>query len=181
MLVQFSLLVEISYKRSSEWTIYSPCFQKFCSSKLSFTLSVKMQQSPSVLISTDPGESWPTSFRLWFLCKSKLFQIVSENILKRHCFIFSLQFPIVLTTDRMHALETLFIFSLQFRIVLTTDSMHALETLFSFFSAVPNRFKYRQNACFRDIVFILLCSFKSFQIPSECMFERHCFHFSLQF
>ena len=32
--------------------------------------------------------------------------------------------------------------------------MHALEKYFSaFVSAVPNRFKYCQNTCFRDIVF----------------------------
>ena len=36
------------------------------------------------------------------------------------------------------------------------------------FSAVPNRAQYRQNACFRDIVFKKsLCSSKSFQIVSE--------------
>ena len=37
---------------------------------------------------------------------------------------------------------------------LSTVRMHALDTLFSKpFSAVPNRFKYRNNACFRYIVF----------------------------
>jgi len=48
----------------------------------------------------------------------------------------------------VHALETLFLFNyLQFQIVSNTIRVHALETLFSFF----------------------LCSFKSFQISSECM------------
>ena len=39
------------------------------------------------------------------------------------------------------------------------------------FSAVPNRFKYRRNAWFRDIVFKrkILCSSKSFQKMSECI------------
>ena len=66
------------------------------------------------------------------------------------------------------------------------------DIVFKNFSAVPNRFKYHNNACLRDIVFIfslqfqivsntarmpsleklysfLLCSFKSFQIPPECI------------
>jgi len=30
--------------------------------------------------------------------------------------------------------------------------MYALKTLFFFFSAVPNGFKYRQNACFKNLV-----------------------------
>ena len=68
---------------------------------------------------------------------------------------------------------------------------------FPFISAVPNRFRYHQNAYFREIVFILFlqfqivsdttrmhtlqrlfscypCSSKSFQTPPECMLQRHC-------
>jgi len=83
----------------------------------------------------------------------------------------------VFRNNGMHSFETLFSkCSLQFQIVLNIVRMHALETLFSkkncssksfqivsecilerhcfhFFSAIPNRFKYCQNACFRDIVF----------------------------
>ena len=51
-----------------------------------------------------------------------------------------------------------------FQIVSNTVRMHASEILFSFVSAVPNRFKYRHNACFRDIVFIF---FLQFQIVSN--------------
>jgi len=56
----------------------------------------------------------------------------------------SLQFQIFSNNATMHALETLLsqIF-LQFQIVLNSVRMHSLETLFSFFSAVPNGFKYR--------------------------------------
>ena len=92
-----------------------------------------------------------------------------------------------------------------FQIVSNTVRMHVSEILFSFVSAVPNRFKYRHNACFRDIVFKkksavpnrfkyrqasectiyrhcfqnILCSSKSFQIPSGCMLQRYCFIFFL--
>ena len=62
----------------------------------------------------------------------------------------SLQFQFVSNTIRMHALKTLFLkISLNFQIVSNNVRMHA----FKLFSAVPNRFKYRHNACFRDIVF----------------------------
>ena len=63
------------------------------------------------------------------LCSSESFQIPSECTLQRKL-VFSR-------------------FSLQFQIVSNTGWMHALETLFFFFSVVPNRFKYRQNACFK--------------------------------
>ena len=54
----------------------------------------------------------------------------------------------------MHAWETLILKTfLQFQIVSNSARMHALETLFSFFSAFLNHFNYRQNACFRDIIF----------------------------
>ena len=103
----------------------------------------------------------------------------------------------------MHHLPSLFSkVSLQFRIVSNTVRMHGSEI---FFSAVPNRFKYRHNACFRDIVLKnfsavpnrfnyrqasectiyrhcfqnSLCNSKSFQIPSACMLQRYCFHFFL--
>ena len=56
--------------------------------------------------------------------------------------------PIVSNTVRAHALKTLFSkCSLHFQIVLNTVRMHALETLFST---------------------KILCSYKSFQIVSEC-------------
>ena len=62
-----------------------------------------------------------------------------------------LQFQIVFNTVRMHVLETLFSFFLcsskSFQI--PTGCMPQRH-FFHFFSAVPNRFKYRQNACFRD-------------------------------
>ena len=51
-----------------------------------------------------------------------------------------------------------------FQIVSNTVRMHVSEILFSFVSAVPNRFKYRHNACFRDIFFIF---FLQFQIVSN--------------
>ena len=82
--------------------------------------------------------------------------------------------------------------------------MHHLPSLFSLFSAVPNRFKYRQNAPVTALVFIIslqfqvvsntvrmhhlpslfslfLCSSKSFKIPSECTIYRPCFHYFLHF
>ena len=77
--------------------------------------------------------------------------------------------------------------------------MHHFDTLLSRFSLkVEMSYQiYHQSACFRDIVFIfslqfqipsecmlqrhcfylIICSSKSFQIPSECMLQRHCFHF----
>ena len=46
-----------------------------------------------------------------------------------------------------------------------------------FFSAVPNLSKYRQYACLRDIVFKMFSAVpKSFQIPSVCKLQRHCFY-----
>ena len=64
---------------------------------------------------------------------------------------FTLQCQIVPNTITMHALEKLFSkFSLQFQIVSNSVRTHALETLFSFVSVVPNRFKFRQNARFRE-------------------------------
>ena len=123
-------------------------------------------------------------------------------MLQRLCFhFFSLQFQIVSNTFGANALKTLFSkCCLQFQIVLNTVTMHALDVhcfqlflcsskffqippecmlwrhCFHFFSAVPNRFKCRQNACFRDIIFKeILGSPKSFQIVSECMFQRYYF------
>ena len=101
----------------------------------------------------------------------------------------------------MHLLPSLFvfIFSLQFQIVWNTTTAHTLPLfVFIYFSAVPNRFNSRYNACFRNIAFIcfsavpnrfdnlrmhaletlfsfFLCSSKWFQISSECMRKRHCF------
>ena len=46
-----------------------------------------------------------------------------------------------------------------------------LETLFSFFHAVPNRFKYRQNACFTDVVFIIFSA-----VPNRFKYHQNaCF------
>ena len=69
----------------------------------------------------------------------------------------------------MHHLPSLFSkVSLQFRIVSNTVRMHGSEI---FFSAVPNRFKYRHNACFRDIV---LKNFSA--IPNRFKYRQHaCF------
>jgi len=79
---------------------------------------------------------------------------------------------------RTHVVETMFSrFSLQFQIVSNTGWMHALETLFFFFSAVPNRFKYGLDACFRDVVLLFLCSSKSFQIPQNASFKDLVFIF----
>ena len=100
----------------------------------------------------------------------------------------SLQFQIVSDTNIMHALV---LGSSKF--CLDTSRAHVLKTLFSKCSLqFHNRFKYRQNAFFRDIVFKMftevirivsnsvrlhalprfqncLCSSKiSFQIASEC-------------
>ena len=58
-------------------------------------------------------------------------------------YCFSLQFQIVSSTVRMHALGTLFSsISLQFQIISKTVTVHALETLFSFWLC---SFKYCQN------------------------------------
>ena len=95
----------------------------------------------------------------YFLLQFKIFlNITRVHALKTIFFLFfSLQFQIVSNTIRMHALETLFSkFTVQFQIASNTVRMHALEIInvFKIFSAIPNRFKSRQNACFRDIVFI---------------------------
>ena len=83
---------------------------------------------------------------------------------------------------RVYALETLFIiFCLKLHLVSNTVIIHALETLFSFFSAVPNRFKYCQNSCFRDLVFKTFSEvtnrFKYCQIAPSTLFWK----LSLQF
>jgi len=79
----------------------------------------------------------------------------------------------------MHALDTLFpSISLLFQIVSNTVRTHALDTMFSFFSAVPNRFKYRQNARFRDIVFIFLL-WLNLCVESLYNFKKKCFFFIL--
>ena len=44
--------------------------------------------------------------------------------------------------------------------------MDNLQSLFAFFSAIPNRFKYRYNAQFTILVFIFFCSSNPFQLPS---------------
>ena len=107
------------------------------------------------------------------------------------------------TSRKMHALEkNKIIFSLKFQIVSTIVRRHNAPftvLVFKGFSAVQNRFKYRQDAWFRDIFFCssksfqipsqrmlqrhcfkkILCNSKSFQIPSACMLQRYCFHFFL--
>ena len=69
------------------------------------------------------------------------------------------------------------------------------RSCFQMFTPNPKyRFKYRQNAplfssyffnqsaCFKkQFKKYILCSSKSFQLVSESMLQRHCFHFSLQF
>jgi len=55
------------------------------------------------------------------------------------------------------------------------------DIVFKNFSAVPNRFKYHNNACLRDIVSFFLCSSKSFQKREQCIFRDIVFIFSLQF
>ena len=110
----------------------------------------------------------------------------------------------------MHAKASLFfnmiscfsIWSLQFQIVSNTvREVTIYRFLFLlFFSAVPNRFKYRQNAPFSVLVFKVfnampnhfkcrqnapftvpacfqnyLCNSKLFQIPSESTIYCHCF------
>jgi len=53
---------------------------------------------------------------------------------------------------------------------------------FKMISAVPYRFKYRQNTPFTFLVFIFFCSSKSFNISPEWTTHRTCFHwFLLQF
>ena len=110
-------------------------------------------------------------------CSSRSFQISSQCMLYIHCF-------------------HLYLWSS--KSFINTIRMHSLETQFYFLSALPNRFNYRQNAYFRDIVFkgfsalpnrfksrhnaflkrhcfnFFLCSSNAFQIPSECMLWRHC-------
>ena len=56
----------------------------------------------------------------------------------------------------MHAVEILFSkCSVQIQIVSNTVKMHALiiYIIFKMFPAVPNRFKYRQDACMRPSLF----------------------------
>ena len=109
--------------------------------------------------------------------------IVSNNgiVLVLKC---SLQIQnIVSNTVRMHHLPSLFSFSyLHFQIILKYHQSASFKDIF-LFSAVQNNFHCRQNACLRDKVFQnLLCIIKSFQIPSRCLLQKHCFHFfSLQF
>jgi len=74
---------------------------------------------------------------------------------------FSLQFQIVSNTVTMHALE-IFIskFSLHVQIVSNSVRMHTVrDIVLIFFSAVPNRFKYRHNAIYGDIVFMFSLQF----------------------
>ena len=53
-----------------------------------------------------------------------------------------------------------------------TVRMHHLPSLFSIlFSAVPNRFKYRHNACFRYVAFIYF-----FAVPNRLKYHQNaCF------
>ena len=99
-------------------------------------------------------------------------------------FIISPQFQIVSNTARMHHLPSLFsLFLCNSKSFQIPSECTIYRPCFHYFSAVPNCFKYRQNAPFIVLVFIFfLCSSKSFQIPSECTIYRPCFHFfSLQF
>ena len=70
------------------------------------------------------------------------YQSVSYCTRKRPCFhvfIFVLQSQIISNTAIIHCFQLFF-------------TVHALD-VFIYFSAVPNRFKYLQSACFKDIVF----------------------------
>ena len=86
--------------------------------------------------------------------------------------MFSAGQNIVYNSGRMHHLYALLSkISLQYKkiaskcntvLILTFPGEVGLQNtcfryiVFNFFSAVPNRFKYRHNACFRDIVFIFI-------------------------
>ena len=109
------------------------------------------------------------------------------------------------TSRKMHALEkNKIIFSLKFEIVSTIMRRHNAPftvLVFKGFSAVPNRFKYRQDACFRDIFSAVPNRFKyrhsacfrdivlffvsavpnrfNYRQASECTIYRHCFQNSL--
>ena len=113
-----------------------------------------------------------------FLCSSKSFNIPSECMLQRHCFKFfsavsirlnyrvasecmlqrhcfqqvfysskSFQIPSLCMFKR-HYFQKVFYSSKQFQIV---SECILQRNYIHFFSAVSNRFKYHQNAYFRDI------------------------------
>ena len=182
-------VVEHKSQKASECTIYLHCFQHFlCQSKYRIKTCHIARVSVLVFIISYSSKS----FQIPQECMLKIhfFKYFSEVLNRfkyRHnacfrCTLFSsisLQFQIVSDTTRMHALETLFSHkNLHVHIVSDTTRMHALEKLFSHKkSACPYRFRYHQNACFREIVFIQkICMSISFQIPPECMLQRHCFH-----
>jgi len=76
----------------------------------------------------------------------------------------------------MHALDILF--SICF--CSSKSSMRGLDTLFKFiyFSAVGNRFKYRQNACFRYNIFIYFSAVpNSFKYRQNACFKDIVFIF----
>ena len=153
-----------SFQIALEFTIYCPCFQRFISSsnfKNIVSISVRIHHLSSLLstfFSAVPTSRTSFQIALEFTIYRPCFHYFSAvpNRFKYRqnapfivlVFIISLQFQIVSKTVRMHHLPSLFSFiSLQFQIVSNTVRMHALDTLFSLF----------------------LCSFKSFQILSECM------------
>ena len=107
------------------------------------------------------------------------YQIISNTvtILNSSSLIlfYYLQFQI-LNTVRMHALDILF--SICF--CSSKSSMRGLDTLFKFiyFSAVGNRFKYRQNACFRYNIFIYFSAVpNSFKYRQNACFKDIVFIF----
>ena len=72
-----------------------------------------------------------------------------------------------------------FIFFLQFQIVSDTARMNTLETLFfCFFSTVPNRFRYRKNACFKYIIVFNYLS----AVPNRFRYRKNaCFRYIIVF
>ena len=92
---------------------------------------------------------------------------------KEIVFICSLHVPIVSNNVRMHAFETLFAQNVCISETFQKNACFG-DIVFMFSRQFQNCFKYRQDACFRDIVVKIFCISQSFQILSECMLLRHC-------
>jgi len=109
-----------------------------------------------------------------FFCISKSFEILSQCKLYHPCFhylFFYCSSKSFLNTTIVHAIKT-FCFdkfsavpnNFQYR-----QNACLRENVFKIYSAVANRFKYRHNACCRDNVLRVSLQFQLFQIPSERM------------
>ena len=73
--------------------------------------------------------------------------------------------------------HTIQIFRILWFVNPNTVWMHALETLFYLFSAVPNRFKNRQTACFKDNVFKVFS-----EVPNRFKYRLNaCFRYIVIF